>query len=218
MENGNAFIIGLNQIVIHFCAAYHSATSTPARAYSSTLGQKLSSSKLKVSYGSGIGTTSICERSLVVLNDLYEPDVEHAGSGSVSYQFTGLTPGRHTLTLKAWNIFNRSAEATVSFNVCSRDTLTLSELRCYPNPASEQAHFLLEANNTAKIATAELQIYNPHGQCIHTHTPSVSADGYVVGPVVWDLASVPAGLYLARIIVTDTDGHSYQQTTKCVVR
>lgn len=176
-----------------------------------------------INAGSGLGhdITAILDgnpSSLVVLNDLYEPDVEHAGSGSVSYQFTGLTPGHHTLTLKAWNIFNRSAEATVSFNVCSRDTLTLSELHCYPNPASEQAHFLLEANNTAKIATAELQIYNPHGQCIHTHTPSVSADGYVVGPVVWDLASVPAGLYLARIIVTDTDGHSYQQTTKCVVR
>ena len=176
-----------------------------------------------INAGSGLGhdITAILDgnpSSLVVLNDLYEPDVEHDGCGSVSYQFTSLTPGRHTLTLKAWNIFNRSAEATVSFTVCHRDTLTLSELRCHPNPAHERTQFLLEVNNTGRVATAEMQIYDSFGKCIHTHTPSVSTDGYVVGPVVWDLTAVPPGLYLARFIVTDTEGHSYQRTTKCIVR
>lgn len=176
-----------------------------------------------INAGSGLGhdITAVLDgnpSSLVVLNDLYEPDVEHTGCGSVQYQFTGLTPGHHTLTLKAWNIFNRSSEATINFTVCHRDTLTLSELRCYPNPARERTQFMLEVNTPSRIATAELHIFNSHGQLVHTHTPSVSADGYVVGPVVWDLTAVPAGLYLARILVTDTDGKSYQQTTKCIVR
>lgn len=176
-----------------------------------------------INAGSGLGhdITAVLDgnpSSLVVLNDLYESDVEELGRGSVTYQFTGLTPGHHTLTLKAWNIFNRSAEATINFNVCHRDTLTLSALHCYPNPAREQTQFLLEVNTPARVASAELQIYNQHGQRVYSHTPSVSADGYVVGPVVWNLTSVPAGLYLARILVTDTDGKSYQQTTKCIVR
>ena len=176
-----------------------------------------------INAGSGLGhdITAILDgnpSSLVVLNDLYEPDVEHAGCGSVDYQFIDLTPGLHTLTLKAWNIFNRSAEATISFMVCNPDTLTLSELRCYPNPASERTQFLLEVNNTAQVASAEFHIYNAHGQRLLTLTPTVSADGYVVGPVVWELSSVPPGLYLARIIVTDTEGHTHQQTTKCIVR
>ena len=63
-----------------------------------------------------------------------------------------------------------------------------------------------------------MQIYSPQGQRVATFTPTVSADGYVVGPVVWDLGAVPAGLYLARMIVIDTDGTTYQQTTKCIVR
>ena len=176
-----------------------------------------------INAGSGLGhdITAILDdnpNSLVVLNDLYEPNVEHAGHGSVSYQFSGLTSGQHTLTLKAWNIFNQSAEATIHFNVCNNDTLTLSQLRCYPNPATEYTQFLLEVNNTARVATAELQIYNPHGQCISRHTPNISPDGYVVGPVVWNLSSVPPGLYMARIIITDTDGSTYQETTKCIVR
>ena len=176
-----------------------------------------------INAGSGLGhdITAILDgnpSSLVVLNDLYEPDVDHDGCGSVSYQFTSLTPGRHTLTLKAWNIFNRSSEATVSFTVCNRDTLTLSELRCFPNPAKERTQFLLEVNNTSKVASAEMQIYDSHGKCILTHTPAVSSDGYVVGPVMWEVSEVPPGLYLARFIVIDTEGHTYQQATKCIVR
>lgn len=176
-----------------------------------------------INAGSGLGhdITAVLDSnpgSLVVLNDLYEPDVEQAGNGTVSYRFTDLTPGRHTLTLKAWNIFNRSAEATVSFTVCQPDTMVLSELRCYPNPASDRARFMLEVNTPARIISAEMQIYNSHGRCILTHTPAVSTDGYVVGPFDWEVSTVPPGLYLARIIVTDNDGRTFQQSTKCVVR
>ena len=176
-----------------------------------------------INAGSGLGhdITAILDGnpgSLVVLNDLYEPDVEHVGCGTVSYRFTDLTPGHHTLTLKAWNIFNISAEATINFTVCNPDTLTLSELQCYPNPARERTRFMLEVNNTARVASAELQIYNSHGQRILTHTPAISTDGYTVGPVEWNLAAIPTGLYLACIIVTDTDGHTYRQSTKCMVR
>lgn len=176
-----------------------------------------------INAGAGLGhdITAVLDGnpgSLVVLNDLYQPDVEQGGGGTVVYQFNGLTPGEHTLTLKAWNIFNLSATATINFTVRNADTLSLSDLRCWPNPASGSTRFLLEVNNTAKVASAELQIYSPQGQRVATFTPTVSADGYVVGPVVWDLGAVPAGLYLARMIVIDTDGTTYQQTTKCIVR
>lgn len=176
-----------------------------------------------INAGAGLGhdITAVLDGnpgSLVVLNDLYQPDVEQGGGGTVVYQFNGLTPGEHTLTLKAWNIFNLSATATISFTVRNADTLSLSDLRCWPNPASGSTRFLLEVNNTAKVASAELQIYSPQGQRVATFTPTVSTDGYVVGPVVWDLGAVPAGLYLARMIVIDTDGTTYQQTTKCIVR
>lgn len=176
-----------------------------------------------INAGSGLGhdITAVLDGnpgSLVVLNDLFEPDVEHAGCGTVSYRFTDLTPGPHTLTLKVWNIFNISAEATISFNVCNPDTLAISALHCHPNPARERTQFMLEANNTSRIASAELQIFNSHGQRVLTQTPPVSTDGYTVGPVTWDLSGVPVGLYLARIIVTDTEGHTYQQSTKCIVR
>lgn len=176
-----------------------------------------------INAGSGLGhdITAILDGnpgSLVVLNDLYEPDVEHNGCGTVNYRFADLAPGNHTLTLKAWNIYNISAEASINFTVYNPDTLILSEMRCYPNPARGRTQFVMEINNKIRVATVELQIYSSRGQLVLTHTPTLSSEGYTVGPVTWDLTSVPAGLYLARFLVTDTDGRIYQQSTKCIVR
>jgi hypothetical protein len=36
--------------------------------------------------------------------------------------------------------------------------------------------------------------------------------------VVWDVSAVPPGLYLARMVLTDTDGETHVETTKCIVR
>ena len=176
-----------------------------------------------INAGAGLGhdITAVLDGnpgSLVVLNDLFEPDVENVGCGSVSYRFTDLTPGYHTLTLKAWNIYNISSEATIGFTVHHPDTLAISNLSCSPNPASGQTSFMLEVNNTSHVVSAELQIYNSHGQLIQSAVPAISADGYVVGPVIWNVGSVPPGLYLARMLVTDTEGKVHQQATKCIVR
>ena len=176
-----------------------------------------------INAGAGLGhdITAVIDGnpgSLVVLNDLYRPNVENPTGGTVSYHFTDLAPGRHTLTLKAWNIYNISAESTIEFTVCNPDTLSLSRLVCAPNPASGRTTISMETNNIGRIATAELQIYNSYGQCIATVTPPLSADGYTVGPYVWELATVPPGIYLARFIVTEQDGTIHQRSTKCIVK
>lgn len=173
--------------------------------------------------GSGLGhdiTATLDDNpgSLVVLSDLFQPDVSDSRGGSVTYRLEDLAPGRHTVTVKAWNIFGLSATATTAFVVRGEDTLTLSDLTCHPNPASSIATFTLRLNNPAAIASAEMQIYSSRGQLVHTCTPPVSTDGYVVGPIQWDVCSVAPGLYLVRCLITDTDGETHARTTKCIVR
>lgn len=176
-----------------------------------------------INIGTGLGhdITAVVDDnpgSLIVLNDLFQPDIADGRCGSVSYTLQGLAPGRHTVTVKAWNIFGLSSSATVPFTVHSNDTLTFSELTCAPNPATTRATFSLRVNNPADILSAELQIYNFHGQLLYTHTPTVSAGAFLVGPVYWDVSSVPPGLYLARMVLSCSDGETRQVTTKCIVR
>lgn len=175
-----------------------------------------------INAGAGLGhdiTATIDNNpgSLVVLNDFYEPYSHNTHGGSVRYTFSELTPGPHTITLKAWNILGQSSSATINFIVYNPDTLTLSDLRCYPNPATDYMRFTLEANNTTRITTAILNIYNQQGQLIATCQPPVSADGFTIGPSIWNLSGVAPGIYMARIIITDSEGEIHQRTTKCIV-
>lgn len=176
-----------------------------------------------INIGTGLGhdITAVLDNnpnSLIVLNDLFLPDIADSRCGSVSYTLRDLASGRHTVTVKAWNIFGISASNTLSFTVRGTDTLTFSSLNCTPNPASERAVITLRVNNPTAIATAELQIYTTRGQMVYSCTPAISNSGFTVGPVVWDVGNVPPGLYLARMVMTDTDGETHQATTKCIVR
>lgn len=176
-----------------------------------------------INVGTGLGhdLTAVLDDnpgSLLVLNDLYQPDIADSRRGTVSYTLRDLAPGRHTLTLKAWNIFGLSATATTHFIVRGADTLAFSDLVCTPNPATTTAHISLRTNQPDRIATAELQIYNARGQMVLSITPTVSAQGYILGPVHWDVSQVPPGLYLARMLMTDQSGDTHQATAKCIVR
>lgn len=176
-----------------------------------------------INIGTGLGhdITAMLDdnpNSLIVLNDLYQQNIADSRRGSVAYTLQDLAPGRHTVTVKAWNIFGLSATASVTFRVHGNDTLIFSKLDCSPNPATTQATFALRVNTPAAITTAEFQVYNSRGQMILTVTPDISADGFIIGPVVWNVAQVPPGLYIARMVVTDSDGETHQECTKCIVR
>lgn len=176
-----------------------------------------------INIGTGLGhdITAVLDdnpNSLIVLNDLYQQDINDNRRGSVSYTLRDLVPGRHTITVKAWNIFGISNSATVSFVVRGTDTLAFSELSCSPNPSTTTATFMLRVNDPDAISSTELQIYNSRGQMVAAFTPAVSTDGFLVGPLTWNVSTVPPGLYLARMVMTDKDGEVHQVVTKCIVR
>ena len=174
-------------------------------------------------FGSGLGhditaTIDGSAGSMLVLNDFYQADLVDPRGGTVRYTLDGIAPGRHTLTLKAWNIWGFSNTATVSFTVHSPDTAYFSELSVWPNPASDAATFHYETNNPASISNAELHIYSPQGALIQTIVPSIGSGSFVVGPARWDLSQTSPGIYMARILVTTTDGQVHQSATKIIVR
>lgn len=173
-----------------------------------------------INVGTGLGhdITAVVDdnpNSLIVLNDLYQPDIADGRKGSVTYTLPTLAPGRHTVTVKAWNIFGLSSSATVSFVVYRTGDLTFSDLDCYPNPAVDVATFEARVNDPGRVSDVELQVYNSRGQVVFTAHPEGAQP---LGPVHWDVTHVAPGLYLARMVVTDTDGDTHQITSKCIVR
>lgn len=157
----------------------------------------------------------------IVLNDFYEPDIRDASRGYIRYGLSDLAPGYHTLTLKAWNIYNYSATATIRFCVRSTDTTLLGNFRSYPNPATEQASLVLECNEPAAISSVAIDIYDMRGQQVAQLVPAVNAENNTIGPAVWNLRGpsgqqVPNGVYAARATVRCTNGDKLTAVTKII--
>ena len=76
-----------------------------------------------------------------VLNPFYTPDMNTFRSGQVAYPLSGLSPGRHTLTIKAWDMYNNSSEETVVLFVFEDPDILFTEVYAYPNPLTEGTTF-----------------------------------------------------------------------------
>ncbi len=177
--------------------------------------------------GSGLGhdITAVVDgnpNNLLTLNDFYETDITDEHYGTIRYKMTGLKPGRHTIALKVWNIFNYSNSSEIVFYVHSADTAT-THFDVSPNPASDRVCLRMEHNCKGTVSSAVLEVFDMQGRPVRSWTPSVSADSYVVGPVEWDLRSsggskVSPGVYIARFTITTQDGERLTGNGKIIVK
>lgn len=176
--------------------------------------------------GSGLGhditaTIDNNPNKIIVLNDLYDPDIDDEQRGTIRYSLENLSPGRHSITVKVWNIFNYSNTAEISFIVMTPDT-TETHFSASPNPTTGQAMLRMEHNAKGRIESARLDIYNMRGQRVRSFTPQPGADSYVVGPVTWNLRGesgtrVSPGIYMARFTAHTSDGETLTSCGKIVV-
>lgn len=177
--------------------------------------------------GSGLGhdITALIDNNpnnILILNDFYETDINDEHLGIIKYHLNGLSSGRHTITLKVWNIFNYSNTAEIVFYVYGSDT-TATNFVASPNPTSDRVLLTMEHNSKGSMTSAILEIYNTQGQIVRNWTVPISDDNYVVGPVEWNLcgareAKVTPGIYIARFVVTTQDGERITEHGKIVVK
>ena len=177
--------------------------------------------------GSGLGHDMIAvldgnTNNTIILNDFYETDIDDYYRGKVSYTLNGLSKGRHTLKFRAWNIFNYSNNAEITFYVRGSDTVSTT-FNAAPNPASDHTYLRMEHNMKGKIESVSLVIYNMQGGQVIAFNPAPATDSYVAGPVEWNLCDgnghrVAPGIYIARFTVTTSDGERIDETGKIVVR
>ena len=165
--------------------------------------------------GTGIGhdltaTLDGDEQNLIVLNDLFQSDLNSYNSGTVNYQFSNLSDGVHTLKIKAWDVLNNSSEKEVEFKVNSG--LKISRVYNYPNPVTDETHFVFEHNQYGDLFDVTISIYDLQGRLVDRVDKSVLSDGLSSNPVTWNPSSrgiyLPKGIYVYRIIATSSEGFS----------
>ncbi|HPA86927.1 MAG TPA: type IX secretion system sortase PorU [Bacteroidales bacterium] len=141
--------------------------------------------------GKGIGHDLACwiddDRSeIYILNEFFENDHDSYTSGKVTYRLPGLDPGRHTLTLKAWDNFNNSSEKSISFVVDTTGQFIIKNLVNYPNPFSELTRITAGHNRPGETIGVTLLIYDMSGRTINIIKRQISSSGYQLESLEWD--------------------------------
>ncbi|MBR1593751.1 MAG: type IX secretion system sortase PorU [Alloprevotella sp.] len=156
--------------------------------------------------------------SPIVLNDYFSYDFGTFASGTLSYPMTDLEPGRHTLTLRAWDLNENSSTATLSFLVRDRVSDGL-DVNATLNPASRQTSFITTLD-AAEAATVTTEVFDATGRKVWAHTATASGSSY--HSVAWNLtgssgAVLPAGIYLYRARVEAASGGGTTKTKKLII-
>lgn len=148
-----------------------------------------------INTASGIGhdITAIIdgdETNPIVLNNYYQANIDDYTNGTVTYPFRDLEPGLHTLTLKAWDVYNNSSTAEIQFIVFDKDEeLVINNVLNYPNPFVSYTEFWFNHNSVEPLDIS-VQIFTVSGKLVRTLNGQTSGGGKAVSSlskdIIWD--------------------------------
>ena len=177
--------------------------------------------------GYGIGNSIIAQLdqdlSTFILNDYYISSLDTYKKGSIRFPILGLSAGRHVLTVKAWDVYNNPAEASINFLVTDGEGLVIENFGNFPNPFAERTTLFFTHNRSGDDLEAQLFIFSLAGELIKSAEFSITKSEYHINLMelyAFEGAEkkLSPGLYLARLIVRSmTNGSKNEQVTKLIV-
>lgn len=145
-----------------------------------------------------------------VLNNFFETDLDNYRKGRITYPLGEIAGGTHSLTLKAWDNFNNSSEASLKFIVKTENGFIINNLLNYPNPFSDHTNITAEHNRPDENLEIRINIYNMNGKLVKIIETTVFSTGYRLDPIFWDGlldggGKAGRGIYPYSVIIK-TDG------------
>ena len=160
-----------------------------------------------------------------ILNDYYVADLNTYKSGQLSYPLRDLSPGMHTLTLKAWDVYNNSSTKDIQFIVFDQNqSLELTNVLNYPNPFINHTEFWF-SHNSSGILDVSIQIFTISGKLIKTINSQTNNNGSssVSREITWDGTDdfghkIGKGVYIYKLNVkSTTNGLKSEKIEKLVI-
>jgi hypothetical protein len=166
--------------------------------------------------GTGIGhsMTAVLDgdtRNTLVLNDYYEAEPDSYQRGTVRFQMPKLDEGLHSLTIRAWDVFNNSSDYILDFKVLRKEKLELRHVLNYPNPFTTSTRFWFEHNRPGESLRVQVQVLTITGKLVKTMVKTIITDGNRSDDVEWDgrddySGKLGRGVYIYRLQVSTADG------------
>ena len=158
----------------------------------------------------------------IVLNDYYSSNLDTYQSGQLKYNFSKLEKGRHTLTLKVWDVNDNSSEVSIDFVVQEKEELSLDHVLNYPNPFTTNTQFFFEHNQVCTDLETQIQIFTVSGKLVKTINQLVLTEGFRSEGISWNGLDdfgdqLAKGVYIYVLKVKSADGKIVEKTEKLVI-
>jgi len=147
------------------------------------------------------------------LNAYYVADEGDFTKGTVSFQLKGLSNGEHVIRLKAWDLYNNSSSAELSFVVEPSSKLVIEHLINVPNPVTGATDFVFEHNQAGKELKVNIDIFKLDGRRVKNLQMELTPGGFTSGRIHWDCTTdtgkkISRGIYVYQLQVTTADGQT----------
>lgn len=163
-------------------------------------------------------------QNAIDIGEFYESEENSFQRGRIAYTFEDdLTPGAHTLSMRAWDVLNNSGTASVDFVVADDATLEVRNVFNYPNPTTGPSRFVFEHNQQPGTpVSVQVRIYSLSGRPVRT----VEQDGLLPGgpmQVSWDgmdddFDRLSPGIYLYKVRVEVDGSEGARQVSEAIER
>lgn len=170
--------------------------------------------------GTGIGHDLLLvvdsdPKQTYVLNNYFNAKNNSYQAGQVSYKMAEQTEGAHTLTFRAWDMFNNSSTASLNFQVVKGLDPNIYSVTTYPNPVTSTGVVNVEVlfDQQDDVLETIVYLYDVSGKLMHTHTQN-NIDG-----IRWNMGhlSVNPGIYVYQVKIKTTSSDLVSKAGKIIV-
>ncbi|MEN9349433.1 MAG: hypothetical protein RL372_411, partial [Bacteroidota bacterium] len=170
------------------------------------------------------------------LNSFYQANINTYEYGTVKYQLPTLTPGPHSLKVRAWDNVNNSNSRTLGFTVAATagtigassgsgtpgdmSPLVIDKVVNFPNPFISQTTFSFEHNFPGQNIDVNLSIYTQNGKLVKQINKTLNTKGTRNVQITWDGtdaagSKIARNVYIYKIQISAA-GTNYQSSGKLI--
>jgi hypothetical protein len=181
-----------------------------------------------INTASGIGHDIVAildgnENNPYKLNDYYETELDNYKKGKIKFPFRDLAVGLHTISFKAWDVYNNLVTSELQFVVTGSESITLTNVLNYPNPFVNYTEFWFTHNRPFEPLEVQVQVLTITGKIVWTKNQTITTDGFLSREISWDGrddfgAKIGKGVYIYKLTVKSTlTGSKTEKYEKLVI-
>jgi hypothetical protein len=144
-----------------------------------------------------------------VLNDYYQTKLDDYTQGTLRFPLRNLAVGIHTISFKAWDVYNNPVIREIQFIVAGNEELALTHVLNYPNPFVNYTEFWFSHNRPFEPLEVQVQVMTITGKVVWSKNQIITTEGFLSKEITWDGKDdfgdrLGKGVYVYKLTVKST--------------